>query len=105
MINIKFDDKVISDEKIAELSSALMQIVQEATGIPEVFAYADSPRIKINVAPVEVFIEMSISKVPDKNILFDTIKTKLLGWKKTSGFSCPITITLTPVDWKFEVGI
>ena len=71
MINIKFDDREVKDDKITELSNSIIKIVQDATGIPEVFVYADSPRIKIGVAPIEVFIEMSANKVPDKDKLFE----------------------------------
>ena len=74
MINIKFDDRKIQDKKIIELSNAVIKIVQDATNIPEVFVYADSPRIKIGVAPIEIFVEMSASKVPDKEELFEEIK-------------------------------
>ncbi len=105
MINIKFDDKKVSDKKIEELSNALIKVVQESTMIPEVFVYADSPRIKINVAPIEVFIEMSASKVSDKDELFKKIQSGISEWKNQNSFEYPITVTLTPVDWKFEVGI
>ena len=105
MINIKFDDREVKDEKITELSNAVIKIVQNATNIPEVFVYADSPRIKIGVAPIEIFIEMSASKVINREALFGEIKNKLSDWKKANDFGYPITITLTPMDWKFEVGI
>ncbi len=105
MIIVRFDDAKVADEKIVELSKGLQKIVQEATNIPEVFVYADSPRIKIDVAPIEVFVEMSASKVADKETLFALMKDKLVDWKKEAGFDYPITITLTPVDWKFEVGL
>lgn len=82
MVNIKFDDREVQDDKITELSNAIIKIVQEATGIPEVFVYADSPRIKIGVAPIEIFIEMSAGKVPDKDKLFEEIRSKLADWKK-----------------------
>ena len=105
MINIKFDDREVKDEKITDLSNAIIKIVQEATEIPEVFVYADSPRIKIGVAPIEIFVEMSASKVPDRDELFEEIRSNLANWKKENSFEYPITITLTPMDWKFEVGI
>ncbi|MEK7228131.1 MAG: hypothetical protein AAB681_02110 [Patescibacteria group bacterium] len=105
MITVKFDDKEVSDEKITQLSSALQKIVSEATSIKEVFVYADSPRIKIDVAPIEVFIEMSATKVEDREGLFNDIRDRLADWKQANDFEYPITITLTPVDWKFEVGI
>lgn len=105
MITIKFDDTKVEDPKIVELSKGLQKAVQEATGIPEVFVYAESPRIKIDVAPIEVFIEMSANKVPDREELFSVIKNKLLAWKAENAFEYPVTVTLTPVDWKFEVGL
>ena len=105
MINIKFDDREVKDDKIVELSRAIIKIVQEATEIPEVFVYADSPRIKIGVAPIEIFIEMSASKIVDRDALFEKIRSKLVDWKKSSGFQYPVTITLIPMNWKFEVGI
>jgi hypothetical protein len=105
MITVKYDDGAVSDEKVVALAKALQTIVIEATGIPEVFVYADSPKIKLDVAPLEVFIEMSAHKVTDREALFTAIKNKLVSWKAETGFAIPITITLTPVDWKFEVGL
>ena len=105
MITIKYDDKKVQDDSIVTLSHAVQKIVSEATGIPEVFVYADSPNIKIDVAPIEVFIEMSASKIADKELLFTEIKIKLTEWKKENTFAYPLTITLIPMDWKFEVGI
>jgi hypothetical protein len=105
MITVKFDDNAVKDQDIALLCEGLKKITIEATGIPEVFVYADSPRIKVNVAPIEVFIEMSASKVENKEQLFEKIKTGLVAWKQENNFSYPVTITLIPMDWKFEVGI
>jgi hypothetical protein len=105
MINIKYDDAKITDDKIILLSHALKNIVSDSTSIKEVFVYADSPKIKINVAPIEVFIEMSAHKIENRETLFQDIKNNVIDWKKVNNFEYPITITLTPVDWKFEVGI
>ena len=105
MINIKYDDVKVTDEKIIELSRAIQKIVIDATNIKEVFVYADSPKIKIDVAPIEIFVEMSANKVSDKEVLFQEIKNNLSEWKKTNNFEYPVTITLTPVNWIFEVGI
>jgi hypothetical protein len=105
MINIKYDDAKVSSEQIIALSKALQKIVIDATGIPETFVYADSPKIKIDVAPIEAFIEMSASKVPNKDGLFDQIKGGFVAWKKETNFTHPVTLTLIPVDWKFDVGL
>lgn len=105
MINIKYDSDKVKDEEIVLLSNAVQKIVQEATKIPEVFVYADSPKIRIDVAPIEIFVEMSASKVTDREQLFQDIKTHLSEWKKVNNFNNPITITLTPMDWRFDVDI
>ncbi len=105
MITVKYDNTKLGDEQIIILSKALQKVVIEATNIPETFVYADSPKIKIDVAPIEVFVEMSATKVSDKEELFNKIKTGLIDWKNETKFEYPITITLTPVDWKFEVGL
>ena len=105
MITIKFDDQKVKDDEVVALSNSIIKIVQEATKIREVFVYADSPRIKIGVAPIEVFIEMSASKVANKEELLQAIKAPLSQWKKLNNFEHPIILTLTPMDWMFEVGI
>lgn len=105
MINIKYDDRQVADDKIIILATAIQKIVSAATKIKEVFVYADSPRIKIEIAPIEIFIEMSASKIINRDELFQDIKSRLISWKEANKFQIPVTITLTPVDWRFEVGI
>jgi len=105
MITIKYDDAKVKDDQIILLSKAIQKIVIDMTNIKEVFVYADSPKIKIDVAPIEIFIEMSASKITDREFLFQAIKTDLSNWKKENNFSNPITITLTPMDWHFDVNI
>ncbi len=105
MITIKYDDARVPAEEVTVLGHVLKQIVQKATQIPEVFVYADSPRIKIDVAPIEVFVEMSASKIADKDTLFRDIKARFVSWKQEAGFSHPVTITLTPMEWIFETGL
>ena len=105
MINIKYDDKKVTDENVVDLSNAIIKIVSESTGIADVFVYADSPKIKIGIAPIEIFVEMSASKIEDKEKLFSEIKDKLSNWKKDNNFETPINLTLIPMDWKFDVNI
>ena len=105
MITIKFDDQRVENADILVLSETIQKIVSEATGIKDVFVYADSPKIKLKIAPIEVFIEMSASKIGNRDELFSTIKSKLSKWKKDNNFSQPINLTLIPMNWKFEVNI
>ena len=105
MITVKFDSKKVDDVKIVELSNALQKIVSESTGIKDVFVYADSPRITVAIAPIEVFIEMSASKIEDVEALFAILKEKVKDWKNQTSFEHPINMTLIPMSWKFEVNI
>ena len=105
MITVKYDDIKVTDQEILELGNALQKIVAEATQIEDVFVYADSPKIKIAVAPIEVFVQMGAGAISDKEALLQDIKTKISAWKQTSNFVQPITLTLMPMDWKFEAGI
>ena len=107
MINIKFDDTQVKKDEILSLSNAVRDMVAKATEIKDVFVYADSPDIKVQVAPIEIFIEMGVKEFEkiNRNTLIKEIKTKLQVWKKEVDFNHSINITLTPVDWDFEIGI
>lgn len=83
----------------------MQKIVSEVTGIEDVFVYANSSLIKIKIAPIEVFIEMSAHKIKDQNELMKDIKEKIIIWKQKVNFTYPINLTLIPMQWKFEVGI
>ena len=105
MITITYDDAKMKDDEIVALSHAIQQIVKDATKIDDVFVYADSPKITLAVAPIEIFVQMSATKIPDREMLFQEMKLQLLAWKESAGVSYPINLTLMPMDWKFEVGI
>lgn len=105
LIRIEYDDAKLQDKAVAEVSNAVQQIVSKATGIKDVFVYANSSHIKVQVAPIEIFIEMSASKITDKDALFADIKSRIQTWKRETGFSTPINLTLIPMNWKFEVNL
>jgi hypothetical protein len=104
-IRIDYDDGHLSEEKIRELSEAIQRIVAEITGIEDTFVYAQSPTIKIKVAPIEVLVQMSKSKIENTDILFEKIKDRISQWKQVAEFNHPINLTLMPMEWKFEVNI
>lgn len=104
-IRIDYDDMKIGDEKVFELSNAVQKIVSEITGIKDTFVYAQSPKIKVKVAPLEIYIQMSASKITNVDELFGKIQVQLSAWKKDSGFQYPINLTLIPMQWKFEIDI
>lgn len=104
-IRIDFDDNKLKDEEVLDLCKATQKIVQEITGIEDTFVYANSPRIKVKVAPVEVYVQMSAQKIENVDRLFQKIKERLSAWKKEVDFKHPINLTLMPMQWKFDVDI
>jgi hypothetical protein len=105
LIRLEYDDSEVSDKAVEEVSKAIRDIVSETTGISDVFVYANTAKIKIQVAPIEIFVEMSAKKIKDEDGLMNEIKTKLSYWKSANGFDHPINLTLIPMNWKVEIGI
>jgi hypothetical protein len=105
LVRIEFDDKIIEKREIECLSLAVQDIVSEETRIKDVFVYANSALIKVQIAPIEVFIEMSADKIENVDDLIRRIKENLAGWKEKNHFSYPINLTLIPMVWKIEIGI
>lgn len=105
MIHIEYDNSQLSDELITKLSEGIQKIVSDVTQIEDVFVYANSAQIKIKIAPVEIFVRMTASKISDRGALIGEIKNKLAEWKTENDFQQPINLTLIPMDWNVEVGI
>ena len=105
IIRLDYDSDKVSQAEATALSEAAQKIVSEATGIEDVFVYGNSSEIKLKVAPVEIFVEMSAQKIADADKLIAEIKSRLAEWKQQSKFPHPINLTLIPMQWKVEVGI
>lgn len=105
MIHLEFDDSKVSDDDARTVSEAVRQIVIDVTGIADVFVYANSARIKVAVAPIEIFVRMSDHKITDEKTLFEELKSKLHDWKAQNDFPHPINLTLIPMHWQFDVDI
>lgn len=105
VIRLEYDDAKLREEEIEAVSKAVRDIVSDATGIADVFVYANTAKIKVQIAPIEIWVEMSAEKIKDRDTLFADIKNRLSEWKAQSAFSQPINLTLIPMNWKFEVGI
>lgn len=104
-VNIEYDDSVIAEQEIQRLAAEVQKIVAQETKIEDVFVYANSANIKVNIAPVEIFIEMSASKIEDRNSLIQSIKAEIISWKETADFNHLINLTLIPMEWDIEIGI
>jgi len=105
MINVQFDDKEVQDADIQKLSEAVQKIVSEVTGIEDVFVYANSSRIKVKIAPIEIWVHMSAWKIKDLDELMNQVKTRLSDWKKQEQFPYPMNLSIVPMQWKVEIDI
>lgn len=103
VIRIEYDNVAVAEEDARRLCLAAQEAVIESTGIKEVFVYGNSANIKIGVAPIEIFVEMSASKVDDAESLAKSIRDKLSSWKNNTEFAHKINLTLIPVEWKLEL--
>jgi hypothetical protein len=105
LIRIEYDDANVPDVAVEQLSKAVRDIVSRVTGIADVFVYANSAHIKIQIAPIEVFVQISEQKIDDLEGLFMQLKSQISEWKKEQSFPHPINFTLIPMHWKFDVDI
>lgn len=105
IIRIDFDDTILSDADAKNLSNAIQKIVSEKTDIKDVFVYANSSQIKVAIAPIEIFIEMSAKIMMEKENLSALIKQDLSQWKKDTSYPHLINMTLIPMEWTMEIGI
>ena len=105
VIRIDYDDAKVEKDDVTTLSNAIQKIVSDATHIEDVFVYANSSQIKIKIAPIEIFIQMSAHKIKDEDALVNEIKLKLSDWKKKNSFKHSINMTFIPMNWKIEIGI
>lgn len=105
VIRMEYDDAVVDDKSVLDLSNAIQKIVSDVTKIEDVFVYANSSHIKVKIAPIEIWVQISAHKAPDVEKTLSELKDALTAWKSESGFKHPINLTLTPELWKFEIGI
>ena len=105
MITIQYDDGKVSDDEISELATEIQKIVSKITKIEDVFVYGNSAKVKVKIAPIEIFVKMSDFKIKDLDALTAQIKAELIDWKNKTGFRRPINLTVIPMHWKVEVEI
>jgi hypothetical protein len=105
VITLEYDNAVVDDKAVLDLSNAIQKIVSETTGIEDVFVYANTSHIKVKIAPIEIWVQVSRHKIPEVEKTLGELKDKLSAWKAETGFKYPINLTLTPEDWKFAIGI
>ncbi|MBP9686477.1 MAG: hypothetical protein KBD66_01605 [Candidatus Doudnabacteria bacterium] len=105
ILRVDYDGKQIKSSQVEIISEAVRNIVAEVTGIEDVFVYGNDSQIKIKVAPIEMFVEMSDYKIKDIDELMSAIKVRVVEWKTQNNFTVSINLTIIPMHWKVEVGI
>lgn len=107
-IQILFDDSVVKQSEVLELGSALREICLGAKNLQNVtfaFAYGENPKIKVGLAPLEVYVKITRPKIINEQKLAGELRDKLSAWKKQANFNHPINILLMPMDWLVEDSI
>ena len=105
VIRVEYDDVVVAEDEARALCTAAQEAVIKATGIKETFVYGNAARIKIDTAPIEIWVEMSAYKIDDIEIVAKDIRNLVSGWKHKAAFPHPINLTLMPMQWKLELDI
>jgi hypothetical protein len=105
VINLEFDNGVVSEDEAMRLSKAIRDIVSESTDVTDVFVYTNTAHIKIQIAPIEIFIRLSKHIAEGKPDLLKDVKNKLTDWKAREEFMHPINLTVIPMVWSMEIGI
>lgn len=105
IIRVDFDGKQVQASQVEVVSEAVRSIISEVTHIEDVFVYGNDSQIKIKVAPIEIFVEMSDYKINNLDELMGQVKGRVVEWKVQNNFTIPINLTIIPMRWKVEVGI
>jgi hypothetical protein len=105
IVRIDFDKEKVNPADARVLSEAMQKIVADVTEIEDVIVYANDAEIKVKAWPIEVFVQMSEQKIKDEDALFESLKSRIVTWKKESNFSHPINLTFIPMKWRIEVNL
>jgi len=108
MIFIEYDGSIVEKNEIQALSESVQQVVltaKQLRDVDNVFVYANSSEIKVNISPIEILVKVTDNKILDEDKLIEEIKNKLSEWKNETNFKHKINLTVIPMNWKVEIGI
>jgi hypothetical protein len=105
VIRLEYDDAVVDEAQAQAICEAAQKVVADATDTKEVFVYGNTSRIKVKVAPIEIWAEMIDHKITDADALAKKMREGLVQWKRQTNFPHPINLTLIPIAWKLELDI
>jgi hypothetical protein len=102
VIKLEFDDSIVNTDTTKEFCEAIRRIVVDSTGLPEneICLYGNNSQIKINVAPIQVWLEISDYKVSDVDKLANDIRDQIVEWKDKTKFAHQIKFMLVPKNQK-----
>jgi hypothetical protein len=95
---------VVTESEATAVCKKVKEIV-EGTGFKEVFVYGNSSHIKINIAPLEIWVEASAYKITDSDVLAKDVRDQLSTWKTQTNFPHKINLTIIPMQWSLELEI
>jgi hypothetical protein len=101
-IQMLFDDSVVRESEIHRLGVFLRELCINSKNldVKVCFAYAECPKIKINLLPIEIYVKITRRKILNETAFLEEIETKLKTWKVKEGFKHPVNVLLIPMDWK-----
>ena len=91
VIRIDFDNEAVYEAEIQALSEATQKIVSEVTGIEDVFVYANNSQIKVKVAPIEIFVQLSSNKIKNVDNVV-ALQAKQIGKERSENKASELTI-------------
>jgi hypothetical protein len=104
VIRVEYDDVVVTESEATAVCKKVKEIVENA-GFREVFVYGNSSYIKVNIAPLEIWVEASAHKISDADALAKDVRNQLSVWKSQTNFPHKINLTIIPMQWSLELEI
>lgn len=105
MITICYDADTVSVEDSTILSKGVRDLVAAVIGDSDVFVYADSAVVRVDVAPIEIFVQLNAANEPDSELVNKQLAARLAEWKSRSNFPHVINLNIMPVAWHSTIGI
>jgi hypothetical protein len=102
VIKLEFDDSIVNTDTAKDFCEAIRRMVIDSTGLPEneICLYGNSSLVTINVAPIQVWLEISDYKVSNVDKLANDIRDQIVKWKNDAEFAHQIKFMLVPKNQK-----
>ncbi len=105
VVNIEFDNSKVSKKEIDALANAAYDVIHAVTKIDDIPVYANTAKVRVKAAPIEIWMQISDFKVKNEEEMFSDLKKGFHNWKVKAKFKHKINFTLIPIHWKVEVDV